>query len=133
MKAAAGQGHAAMCQFLHSQQCTWDEDSTSTAATNGHIDVLRWLIDNGCPWDAQHLCQAAAEGGSVAVLTYLQQLGMLSSAARLTNMFDNAVYYDILHAAKWLRQQGAEWPTVFLHGRWSSEVLEWARSEGFTR
>eukprot|EP00953_Heterococcus_sp_UTEX-ZZ885_P001371 1257-Heterococcus_DN1.PRE.1 len=123
--AAALHGDMAMCQFLHSQQSPWDKECTHHAAISGNLDLLRWFIHSGCPWNAQELCTAAAEGGSVEVLNYLQQLGLLTSTALFTLMLSHvgSALFGTLAAAKWLRQQGAEWPTAFHRGRpWSSAV-----------
>jgi hypothetical protein len=133
MSAAASEGHTAMCQYLHAQQCPWDTCSVGNAAFHGHIDLLRWLVDNGCPFYARFLCVSAARGGSVAVLAYMQQQGMLTSVAVLTDMLNFAARYNNLAAAKWLRERGAEWPTKIKRNcPWSNEVLEWARTEGCT-
>jgi hypothetical protein len=121
MYTAAAQGHTAMCQLLHAKQCPWDWKSTRAAARGGHADVLRWLMDNGCPWNAQYMCEAAARGGSVEVLVHLQQQGLLTSAALLRSMLNTAANCNQLAAAKWLREQGAEWPTAL--GGWHSEAL----------
>jgi hypothetical protein len=131
MSAAAAEGQTAMCQFLRSQQCPWDEESTNKAASGGHIDLLRWLVDNGCPWWERQLCLAAAYGGSIQVLTYLQQQ-RYASAPLLTDMLATAGAHSKLAAAKWLREQGAEWPVLSKRQSWDREVLEWAVAEGFT-
>jgi hypothetical protein len=50
----------------------------------------------------------------------------------LSAMLTLAGAYDHLAAAQWLRQRGAEWPTVlhFNGTDWSGDTLEWARAEG---
>jgi hypothetical protein len=128
MSAAAKMGHTAMCKLLRAQQCPWDARSTTDAARGGHADVLRWLVSSGCPWNLE-LYRAAAKGGSVDVLTYVQQQGLLTSMRVLADMLDIAGQNNKLAAAKWLREQGAEWPTVFGWHTWSSEVIAWARAE----
>jgi hypothetical protein len=132
MCAAASMGRAAMCQYLRAQQCPWNASSTSAAALGGHIDLLSWLVDNGCPWEARQLCITAARGGSVKVLEFLQQLGILNSAAVLTDMLNVAALNHKLAAAQWLRAQGAEWPAVSGTHPWRGELLTWAVDEGFT-
>jgi Ankyrin repeats (3 copies) len=133
LQGAAREGHAAMVQFLCEQQCPRDSSATASAASGGHVDVLRWLVDNGCPWVAGDLGRSAADAGSVAVLAYLQQQGMLATdAAALTMLLDIAGMHSRLTAAQWLRQQGAEWPSRFNWFPWKSEVLAWARAEGCT-
>eukprot|EP00953_Heterococcus_sp_UTEX-ZZ885_P011568 6701-Heterococcus_DN1.PRE.1 len=132
MRAAASYGHTEVCRFLRSQQCPWSAQSTFDAVHGGHVDVLTWLVDNGCPWDAQELRQCAASSGSVKVLAYLQQQGELASTPLLTDMLNIAARNNKLAAAKWLRDQGAEWPAAFGWPRWSAAVLAWARAEGCT-
>jgi hypothetical protein len=132
MKAAVSHGYTDMCKYLHEQQCPWDASATQQAAVDGHIDLLRWLLDNGCPWHADKLCMAGADSGSIELMSYLQQQGLLTSAELLTEMLESAGCYNNLAAAKWLREQGAEWPTEFDVFVWSGEVLEWARAEGCT-
>eukprot|EP00953_Heterococcus_sp_UTEX-ZZ885_P038370 19688-Heterococcus_DN1.PRE.2 len=115
-------------------QCPWDARAPCATAISaaGHLDLLRWLMDNGCPWEARDLCISAAVGGRIDVLVYLQQKGLLTSAAPLTNMLDYAGAKDRLAAMQWLREQGAEWPTAHRRHRWSGETLEWAIAAGFT-
>jgi hypothetical protein len=129
---AASKGHKAICKFLYAQQCPWDANSTSSAARSGHVKVLHSLMHNGCPCDARELCLSAAKGGSVQVLIYLQQQGMFRGVPMLTHLLSRAGAFSKLAAAQWLREQGAEWPTVLRHSRWSDEVLKWAIAEGFT-
>jgi hypothetical protein len=132
MAAAAKKGDIAMCQYLYGLQCSWDADSTSKAVLSGHVSLLRWLVENGCRCNVPHMCMKAAENGSVEILAYLQQQGYLTSTTVLTNMLRTAGSSNKLTAAKWLRKQGAEWPTAFGWPRWSDEVLAWARAEGCT-
>jgi hypothetical protein len=100
---AALHGHAALCQYLHEQQCPCHPKAASEAAYGRHIDLLRWLVDNGCPLDEHEVCTAAADGGSIEVLQYLQQQGLMTSTALLTEMLDCAAHINELPAAKWLR------------------------------
>jgi hypothetical protein len=69
------------------------------------------------------------------VLVYLQQeilVGILTKSTMLTDLLDYAGAYEHLAAAKWLRQKGAAWPTVFKRRHCSGAVLQWAIAEGFT-
>jgi hypothetical protein len=132
MSAAAAKGHIAMCQYLRAQRCAWDVCSISEAAFNGHVDLLRWLMDNGCPRVADRLNLQAAFGGSVQVLAYLQEQGLLATVAQLTDALDNAAAFNRLAAAKWLREQGAEWPRDSAYGMWRGDILAWAIGEGCT-
>jgi len=44
----------------------------SSAAEGGHLAVLRWLREIGCPWDA-HTCARAAQGGHLEVLKWARR------------------------------------------------------------
>jgi hypothetical protein len=101
------------------------------AARCGHVDLLRWLMDNGCPWDGCGLCWAAVQGGCVEVLEHLQEQGFQANADLLKRLLRSAGYSGHLPVAKWLRQQGADWPAT-VNSFWCAEVLAWARAEGCT-
>jgi hypothetical protein len=73
------------------------------------------------------------------MLTWLQQNSERPwTAAELTVMLDEAGLNHESQAAKWLREQGAEWPTSFYSynynaksmSSWSIETVTWAVSEG---
>jgi hypothetical protein len=134
MAAAARSGRTAMCEYLHTEQCPWDERACDAAAYSGHPNTLRWLHEHGCPWDAYEVCAAAAAGGSVDVMLYLQQEGIMSELGMLSYMLNAAGARNHLAAAQWLRQQGAEWPERLNDDgtEWSGDTLEWARAEGCT-
>jgi hypothetical protein len=131
LAAAAAEGHTAMCEHLRAEQCPWGE-SACNAAFIGHIDTLRWLHEHGCPFEVELVCEPAASHGTVEVMMFLQQIGLMSTPALLTEMLNSAGAYNTLAAAQWLRQQGAEWPPVLsAHGTvWSGDALAWARAEG---
>jgi Ankyrin repeats (3 copies) len=134
--AAAPRGLTPACQQSPSQQFPWDEKWTQAAARGGHVALLRWLMDNGCPWSARELWKAAAEGGSVEVLAFLQQQGLQSRrVSDGTELLHIAACCNHLAAAQWLRQQGADWPPASSRSSWGAEVLQWAAaaSEGFTQ
>ena len=130
----ARRGDLGLCAFLHAEGCPWSTRACNEAAVNGHADTLRWLREHGCPWTVKRVYLSAAQGGSLAVMTYLQEQGVLSTAAVLVEMLNVAGAYNNIAAADWLRQQGAEWPAVLHYGRqpWSGDALLWARAEGCT-
>jgi hypothetical protein len=78
---AAECGHAALCAFLLQQQFPVTRIACMYAAKGGHTDALRTLRENGCPWNDFRVRRAAATKGSVAVLEYVQQQGILVTAA----------------------------------------------------
>eukprot|EP00953_Heterococcus_sp_UTEX-ZZ885_P031703 16610-Heterococcus_DN1.PRE.7 len=136
MTAAAALGHLQTCKFLRAEQCPWDAIACRYAALNSHVETLRWLHEQGCPWDVQAVRLVAAKSGDMPTITYALDVEPAASAAQLTDMLNAAGsgYYRKLAAAKWLRQQGAEWPAVLKYGAipWSTHVLQWARDEGCT-
>jgi hypothetical protein len=80
----------------------------------------------------QQLCGATEQGGSMAVLLYLQELGVLLSIELLISMLRAVAVCDKLSAARWLSAQGAEWPSAFEWSFWSSDVQVWSIAEGYT-
>jgi hypothetical protein len=56
MYCAALGGHLQLCQWLHAQQCPWNDSVTHAAASGNHCELLRWLIESGCPYDAHKAC-----------------------------------------------------------------------------
>jgi hypothetical protein len=136
---AAARGHAAICAYLHVARCTWSDIICNEAAINGHSSTLRLLHELGCPWCVDSIYLSAAHGGGIDAMVYVQQQGIVFTAAILTDMLNTAGTYRQLAAAKWLRQQGAEWPVVLALQRstwlggmlaWAGDTLEWARAEG---
>jgi Ankyrin repeats (3 copies) len=134
MKAAAGAGQIDMCKYLHSTGCEWNATVCYQAAGHGHVDTLRWLRENGCPWDIIGVLHNAARNRNIDVLELLIEQGEVLSAKLLTSALREAGVFDQLQAAQWLRQHGANWPTVLQAGglRWHGESLAWARAEGCT-
>jgi Ankyrin repeats (3 copies) len=131
---AAALGHLQTCQFLRAEQCPWDDSTCRCAAQNGHVDVLRWLHEQGCPWNVEAVRMVAASTGQVCVIMYMAGVEPAASAAQLTGLMQCAAANHSLPVAKWLRQQGAEWPAVLKFGSlpWSADALQWARDEGCT-
>jgi hypothetical protein len=132
---AATRGYIAMCSYLHAENCPWVTVTSELAARSSHCSTLKWLREHGCPWDADSIHRFAAESGSVEALEFLQQQGIVFTTAKLRDMLNIAGAHSKLAAAKWLRQQGAEWPHVlnwYWYGQWSGDTLEWARAEGCT-
>jgi hypothetical protein len=124
-------------QFLRAADCDWGVIVSDAAAETASFETLRWCREHGCPWDSASICEAAARGGSVQVLCYLQQRGMVITPAQLTAMLNAAGAHSKLAAAQWLREQGAEWPAILRYEelyhkplKWSGAALAWARAEG---
>jgi hypothetical protein len=131
---AAGRGDTDLCAYLYANQCPWDAMASAQAARHGHASTLRWLRERGCPCDDDQLHIPAAVGGSVEVMVYLQQQGLIARTSALTEMLRVAGAYQHLAAVTWLREEGAQWPTVLCRSarQWSGDTLAWARAEGCT-
>jgi hypothetical protein len=134
MQKAAAKGKLQLCQYLRAEGCAWDLHVSNVACKNGHTAVLQWLLEQGCPHSDEACCYFAAVHGHVPILAYLQTLGWLASADVLVKALLVAGAYNRLAAAQWLRQQGAEWPTVLRYDdkSWSDELVAWAKVEGCT-
>jgi hypothetical protein len=139
MRFAAAEGHTAVCEYLHSEQCPMDWSVADAGAQSGDVPTLSFLLDNGCPTFPRSLCIHAARSGSIETMQYVQQQqpGAEFTAALLTDMLNAAGACSALDACVWLRAQGAAWPLV-LHDRfwkrclapWTGAALAWARAEG---
>jgi hypothetical protein len=134
MCTAAARGFLRMCQYLRAEQCPWEKYACTTAAGGFHLDTLRWLHEQGCPWGVYDVRYAAATGGYVCVLAYVQDVAPAASAAQQTDLLNVAGVLGQLSVAKWLRQHDAEWPAVLTFRRhpWQYDVLLWAIDEGRT-
>jgi hypothetical protein len=134
MSSAAEGGHLHICKYLLSQQCPCDAGACDLAARAGHVDVIVWLREQGCPWDVRHVRLAAAQGGRISVLHFMQSFEPAASAAQLTELLNVAGALGHLETARWLQLQGAEWPAVLMfdEASWTGATLQWARDEGCT-
>jgi hypothetical protein len=139
LRVAAYRGHLHIIKYLHlllEDGYAWSAVACFNAVSGRHLDILRWLHENGCAWDFRSLCECAARQGSIDIMMYLQQQsdGVQWNTDLLRDMLSCAGRWDKLAAAKWLRQQGAEWPARVRTGRrkWNGDVLQWARAEGCT-
>lgn len=74
--AAAG-GSVEMHEWIKTQGCPpFTEIIHSTVAINGRFQLLKWLIKyQNFPWKKTNICKAAARGGSVDMLEWLQFQG----------------------------------------------------------
>eukprot|EP00953_Heterococcus_sp_UTEX-ZZ885_P005459 3413-Heterococcus_DN1.PRE.1 len=130
---AAKYGHLQLCQYLRAEGCAWDASATAVACKYSQVATLQWLIEQGCPYQIRTCCYFAAVYGHIAILVYMQSLGWLDAPV-LLEALQVAGTFDQLAAAQWLRQQGAEWPTLlrFNVEPWSDALVAWARAEGCT-
>jgi hypothetical protein len=142
MKVAAAQGKLAMCRFLCSVGCAWDSSACYSAAEHEHIDVLTWLRSSRCPCDDDMLLLVAACRGSIVMMQYNIDNGLMQEELTLVEVLSAMLHFTgaggHIAASLWLRQQVAEWPqilSVSYEGtvyQWSGAALAWARAEGCT-
>jgi hypothetical protein len=122
-----------MCEHLRSVGCDWNDDTCSHTVVCGHLDTLRWLREHGCPWNVRQICMRAADSGYIDILDFVIEQGEVIDAELLTDALNMAGAGNQLHAAQWLRQHGAEWPTELGYDEnelWSDRLVAWARAEG---
>jgi hypothetical protein len=142
MKVAAAQGKLAMCRFLRRVGCAWDESACYSAAKHEHIDVLTWLRSSTCPCDDDMLLLVAACRGSIVMMQYNIDNGLMQEELTLVEVLSAMLLFTgaggHIAASQWLRQQDAEWPQILSvsYGgtvyQWSGAALAWARAEGCT-
>jgi hypothetical protein len=137
MCTAAEHGQLAMCQYLRGRGCEWDVTMCSRSCYYAdHSAVLCWLHSSRCPWDVEEVALNAAICGSVDILEYVFQQGVLPEGDLLCELLAAAGAHNNLAAAVWLRQHGANWPPALMHNvpamHWSRELVAWAKSEGCT-
>jgi hypothetical protein len=136
LAAAAACNHIGMCQYLCGIGCEFTHTACKQAAAHGHMSTLHWLRESGCQWRVRDVCVDAARNGHTDVLDYVIEQGEVLEAELLTDALQIAGANNQLQAAQWLRQHGAEWPTVLSHGiepdirQWSGDTLLWARAQG---
>ena len=75
------------------------------AAERGFIDMMKWAIENGCKGYSEIFCEAAAGGGQLETLKWLQANGYEWHHSACTAAAD----YSHLEILKWLRQNGCPW------------------------
>jgi hypothetical protein len=145
---AAGTGKLAVLRWAVEQGAELVSELLERAAYSKHLAAMQYLITQGCDWgDVSGVCTQAALSGSVDVLAcvfeQLERDEVVIEPALLTDMLNAAGGVDELNAAKWLRQRGAEWPSVLCFVRkdeygdervheWAYDSLDWARAEGCT-
>jgi hypothetical protein len=143
MQCAAKAGMLDNGKYLLSIGCPFTDLVCSKAALIGYFEVVRWAHQAGCEFgDVNEVAQHAARLGNLETLQYMQQQHVVWTAAQLSELLNAAGAYEHLDVAKWLRQQGAQWPAVLQHTmtysqqtvltHWKGETLVWARSEGCT-
>jgi hypothetical protein len=108
MAIAASAGHTAVCEYLRSLGCAWNDAACDRAAERGQFDTLRWLREHGCPWYVSTVCINAACYGSTDILDYVVQQGEVLDADVLADTLMFADTCNQQQVVKWLRGHGAQ-------------------------
>jgi hypothetical protein len=108
MAIAASAGHTAVCEYLRSLGCAWNDAACDRAAERGQFDTLRWLREHGCPWYVSTVCINAACYGSTDILDYVVQQGEVLDADVLAGTLMFADICNQQQVVKWLRGHGAQ-------------------------
>jgi hypothetical protein len=136
MTKAAMNNRLDACKYLSSIGCFGNEGTCDAAFYSKRLEVFKWLHEHGCPWDAKQLLFAPKNrDGYDGLRDYLlSQTPEWQTPAILTDLLNQAGALDNLSVAKWLRQQGAEWPQSLVYNgkKWRIAMAEWAREQGCT-
>eukprot|EP00953_Heterococcus_sp_UTEX-ZZ885_P025435 13829-Heterococcus_DN1.PRE.5 len=119
--AAASAGSIPVLEYLLGQEkvTIWN-GWLGEAAESGHLHVLQWAAQDEefhLDWNARNLCSSAAQSGRIEMMQFLQQQGADLSEHNIssdTPWADESITTMAARSelVKWLRQQGAEWPTT---------------------
>jgi hypothetical protein len=131
MRLAASYGRLEMCEALYELQCPWDASACTTAAKAHNQHAVRWLHEHGCPWDARELYVSTVYQPS-SLLNYMKSEGVHWTTEELTDMLQQVGTIGSLETSKWLRNEGAEWPTILKYGdlQWVNKTVKWAKEAG---
>jgi hypothetical protein len=126
MRSAAAFGQLEVCKALYELQCP----CTAAAGINEQ-GIVRWLHEHGCPWDTRELCLYTPYQPS-AMLNYMKREGIRWTTEELTDMLQQVGTMGSLATAKWLRNEGAEWPSLLKYGdmNWVEHIINWAKEAG---
>jgi hypothetical protein len=140
--AAIEDGAVSSLQWLTVAGMTYtNAQYTDYAISCSQYGALRYLIEvANCPWQSQYARRRAAASGGRDVLEWLQQADEeVWTAAIQSQLVYEAALTDNLDAAKWLRAQGAEWPSglIVFHGveytqkrPFGLRTMQWALASG---
>jgi hypothetical protein len=113
---AIAAGNLDSVRYLFGYNYSLDEECIAQAAQHGHAALVAFLHTTAeySLYDPNGLAcgLAAARRGSVAVLAYMQPHApdKFSNVTALKDMLYCCMRLNHLAAAKWLREQGAQWP-----------------------
>jgi hypothetical protein len=77
MHYAAYNGHWHILQYLHNEGVEWISEACATAARFGSLALLKQLREHGCPRDSDEMTVLAAWSGSVPLLKWFKERGIV--------------------------------------------------------
>jgi hypothetical protein len=120
----------------------WSATLCEVAASLSKLSLLQWLRASSCPWQESYVLGQACMRGGVAMLEWIRTVVPPWSAARKRKMLNGAGWSDNLAVSKWIKAQGAEWPSKFIGTGistgtgtasvqcWSLTTVKWAIASG---
>jgi hypothetical protein len=126
---------------LRLRAASWDSMICENAAYYGKLGLLQWLHINDCEWDEDDVLINASRGENVPVLQWVATVITPWPEDTLIDMFNDAASRDKLAAAQWLRAYGAQWSDKFTSNYtdandatakqcWSLPAVQWAIASG---
>ena len=127
-EAAAAAGDLECLMYLHTEDCPWDERTTTAAATGSQFTCLEYALDFSCPCD-EEIVNKMAKLGLVEVLKTLHDRGFVWDEKTALH----AISTNQLECLRFLHKAGCELtPTVFCTAAKNGalECMEYLRSLG---
>jgi hypothetical protein len=127
---AAQGGHLAALQHLRSEGCDWNTEYIARyAASSGSVEVVEWLQQQGIVLDNEVLAWAAA-AGQTAICEHLLNLGCELGA----DACNETAAYGEVSMLRWLREQGCSWDVsrvcMSAAGRGLTDILDYVIEQG---
>jgi hypothetical protein len=119
-----------MLQYLRSEGLDWNAEACATAADRGHLTLLKQLREHGCPWDADRIGPLAAYSGSVPLLQWLQEQGIVFTATAVISAASKGYTAAVEHL-RFAAQ--CDWSTdVCMAAAFTGQLdtLQWLREHG---
>jgi hypothetical protein len=122
----------------------WTEYFTLGAVRTNKLELLQWLVECGCPISYADALDVAVYFDHVEILAWTRSTKAVTwGQPLLQRSLELAGRAGSVHAAAWLRSQGAKWPTSFVtvdtspnrasgNEYWLLSAVKWALANGCT-
>ena len=71
--AAFQSGQFEVINWLYTNRCEWNSDTTTNAAFYGNLSILQWLIEKKCPVNLEEITKSAVQGGNLQIIEWLDR------------------------------------------------------------